>query len=583
MTSPSRAILRRLIGPLALLLGLVFFLGIGEHAPVTASDLPALAGRAVDFQEQPVHRARVLLFLNGEEEPSAEVETQKDGGFIMDLPAGPIQTIRLEIRHPHFYPAVWETADVNLEEGAAIRVPDLVLQRRLTPGFWVATLIFVGMLILIATERLHSTMAALLGVALLLGISLVGRPLDEGLFIFDFEQAIEYVDFNVVFLVLGMMIVIGVVEETGIFQWLAYHAYRLSGGRAWLLVTFLMLLTSVASALLDNVTTMLMVAPITLQIALAMGLDPLTLLIPEVLASNVGGISTLVGTPTNILIGSFAGIGFNDFLNYLTPGVLMAQLGLTIYVLLVYRKAYRSTGSGPSDALRAQLQKSSRISRPDRVYKAGGVFVGIILLFVLGERIHLVPAVTAILGAVAMLLVVRADIQEMLRVVDWTTVMFFITLFIVVGAIREVGLISYIAAGFSWLTHAIASGLHSIWGNASLGTIELWVGVLLIVWGGAFLSGLIANIPFTAAMLPVVGFMTNRLPGAENKVLFYGLSIGAAMGGNSSLIGASANIVTAGISERAGYPLSYMRFVKVGIPAMLITVALGTIWLFIRF
>jgi len=511
----------------------------------------------------------VTLYLNGGSDPAIQGESQPDGTFILDLPDDPVNVVRVEIHHAHFYPAVWEarTADLDrLNNGSAVRLPDIVLKRRLTAGFWIATLTFVGVLAFIATERLHSTMAALLGAAVVLGISLVGRPISEGLFILDFEQAIQYVDFNVIFLVMGMMIVVGVIEETGVFQWMAYQAYRLSGGRVWLLVIFLMLLTSVASALLDNVTTMLLVAPITLQIALTLGVDPLALLMPEVMASNVGGISTLIGTPTNILIGSYADLTFNDFLRNLTPGVLLAQAALTLYVILVYRKQYRAVSVAASPVLLARLKENARITQPDKLRKAGGVFLGVILLFVLGEQIHLVPAVTAILGAVAILLVVQADIEEMLRVVDWTTLMFFIALFIVIGAIQEVGLISYLAAGIRALVKD-----------------SLIAATLVIVWTGAILSGVIANIPFTAAMLPVVGFLTRTLPGAENKVLFYSLSIGAAMGGNSSLIGASANIVTAGIAERAGYPITYRSFLKVGLPAMAITVVMGTVWLFVHF
>ena len=365
---------------------------------------------------------------------------------------------------------------------------------------------------------------------------------------------------------MGMMIVIGVIEETGIFQWLSYQAYRLAGGRVWLLALFLMALTSVSSALLDNVTTMLLVAPITLQIALTLGVDPISLLMPEVLASNVGGISTLIGTPTNILIGSYAGITFNDFLTRLTPGVLLAQVALAIYVLLRYRTEYRAASTKTSPALLARLAENARITAPDKLRKAGTVFIGVIILFVLGEQIHLVPAVTAILGAVAMLLAVRADIQQMLKVVDWTTLVFFIALFIVVGAIQEVGLVGYIAVGMG---HLIGDSIV--------------VAVFIIVWASALLSTLIANIPFTAAMLPVVGFLTRSIPGVGSKELFFALSIGSAMGGNGSLIGASANMVTAGIAERAGYPITYRAFLKVGFPALLITVTMGTLWLLIRF
>jgi Na+/H+ antiporter NhaD/arsenite permease-like protein len=562
--------LRKAAGPLLLLLGLAFVvLRNAPHAPARASSVPALAGRVIDSQAQPVQRAKVALYLDEEEEPYVVGESQRDGSFVLDLPQEEVGDVRLEVTHTHFEPSAWEAKGsdlARLRDGSAIRLPDIELQRRLTAGFWVATFTFAVMLIFIATEHLHSTMAAMLGVAVVLGVSLVGRPINEELFIFSFGQAIDRVDFNVIFLVLGMMIVIGVIEETGIFQWMAYQAYRLSQGRVWLLVAILMLLTSISSALLDNVTTMLLVAPITLQIALTLGIDPLSLLLPEVLASNVGGISTLIGTPTNILIGSYAEIGFSDFLTNLTPGVLLAQIALTIYVLLTYRKEYQAASGTSSPGLMARLEENARITEPDKLRKAGSVFVATIALFILGERFHLVPAVTAILGAVAMLLVVRADIQQMLKVVDWTTLMFFISLFIVVGAVQEVGLISYIAAG-----------LGNIVGE------NISITIIVIVWASALFSMIIANIPFTAAMLPVVGFLSATVPGASSKVLFYSLSVGSAMGGNGSLIGASANMVTAGIAERAGYPITYAKFLKVGFPALLITVAMGTAWLFISF
>jgi Na+/H+ antiporter NhaD/arsenite permease-like protein len=533
-----------------------------------AAGPPALAGRVIDPQGEPVHGAEVAAYLD-EEEPIVVGESQPDGVFVLDLPDGPIDSLRVEIERSHFETTTW-IADVvhldRLRQGDTLRLPDIILKRRLTPGFWIATLTFVGILLLIALEKLHNTMAALLGVAVVLGTSFVGGAINPDLFIFDFERAIEYVNFDVIFLVMGMMIVIGVIEETGIFQWLAYQAYRLSGGRAWLLVIILMIITAVASALLDNVTTMLLMTPMTIQIALAVGINPLSLLMPEVLASNVGGISTLIGTPTNILIGSYAGFTFNDFLLNLTPGVVLALVTLIVYVLVVYRQQLLTQGGGLSEALLERLKESGRITQPQKLTKAGIVFMVMLIFFVIGERIHLVPAVTAILGAVAMLMWVAPDIEEMLKVVDWTTLMFFIALFILVGAIQEVGLIGFIAAG-----------IKSLVGE------NLSVALLVLVWAGAILSGVIANIPFTAAMLPVVGFLTRTVPGAGSKVLFYGLSVGSALGGNSSLIGASANLVTAGIAERAGYPITYKKFMKVGFPAMIVTVTAGTLWLFIRF
>jgi Na+/H+ antiporter NhaD/arsenite permease-like protein len=315
------------------------------------------------------------------------------------------------------------------------------------------------------------------------------------------------------------------------------------------------------------VTTMLLITPITIQICLAIGINPLALLMPALLASNVVGISTLIGTPTNILIGSFANISFSSFLVELTPGVLLAVVGLVIYSELVYRRELRAASAeNISPLLLEKLSERARITQPENLKKAGVVGAGMIVLFVSGEHFHLVPAVTALMGATVLLLWVRPDIEEMIEAVDWTTLVFFITLFIVVGAVREVGLISYIATGIGRL----------------VGT-NLLVAMLAITWISALLSTVVANIPFTAAMLPVVGFLSANVPGAESNVLFFCLSVGAAMGGNGSLIGASANMVTAGISERAGYPLTYVYFLRRGFPALLITVGLALAWLFLRF
>jgi Na+/H+ antiporter NhaD/arsenite permease-like protein len=537
--------------------------------PASETGAPSLSGRLIDDLGEPIHDAEVMVLVGGVGEPLAHTASQMDGSFLIDLPPADYGTTAIEIARPHFetLELPLEATDVaQLNAGNAVRLDDIVMERRITPGFWVATLSFVLVLVLIALEKLHKTTAALLGAALVLGVSFVGGAIHPNLFIFNFEQALGYVDFDVIFLVMGMMIVIAVIEETGIFQWLAYQAYRLSRGRLWLLVTILIIITSVASALLDNVTTMLLMAPITIQISLTLGINPLSLLIPEVLASNVGGISTLIGTPTNILIGSYAGLGFNDFLVNLTPGVVMALVALAIFVILRYRKSYGEAGGRLSEAMRERLRESGRITQPEKLRKAGSIFLVMLVLFVVGDAIHLVPAVTAILGAVAMLLWVAPDVEEMLRVVDWTTLMFFIALFISVGALQEVGLISLIAAGI---------------GNL-VGT-SLLAAVLVLVWSAALLSGVIDNIPFAATMLPVVAYLTRTVPGAESNVLWYALSIGAAMGGNSTLIGSSHNLVTAGISERAGFRITYSEFLKTGLPATLLTVAVGTVWLVIRF
>jgi Na+/H+ antiporter NhaD/arsenite permease-like protein len=555
----------------ALLLGLSLFLALSGMHTQAGEPAPCglVTGSILDRQGQPVKGAEVTLSASLGSEPLAETTSQADGRYALSLPETIPGTLSLEIERVHFEHVRFDldaSAMESLRNEEPVAVPDTILNRRVGAALWFATTVFLVMLVLIATGALHNTLASLLGASLVFAISYLGHPLWEELFIFDFSTAMSYVDWNVIFLIMGMMIVIAVVERTGIFQWLAFMAYRVSGGRLWLLMPILMVVTGVASALLDNVTTMLLITPITVRIALTLGFNPLVLLMPEVMASNVVGISTLIGTPTNILIGSYGSISFNDFLTNLTPGVLLSMIGLIIYSEFTYRRDLKAAGRGASKRLLGKLAEQARITEPAHLKKAGVIGAGMIALFVIGERIHLLPAVTALLGATALLVWIRPDIEEMIEAVDWTTLVFFIALFIVVGAIQEVGLISFIADGIGHL----------------VGT-NLWLAMLSITWLSAVLSMVIANIPFTAAMLPVIGYLTAVVPGADSKALFYCLSVGSAMGGNGSLIGASANMVTAGIAERSGHPISYAYFFRKGFPALLITVALATVWLLLRF
>lgn len=553
---------------LLLFVGTLFSLSAARPTPTHAQDdfTRLILGEILDGQNAPVEGAEITALVDAEE--IGTTLSQPDGTFILHLEKADFETLTLEFQRAHF---AEESVDLfpqeiaQLHKGGTVTLPPLILTRRIGPVFWIVTLIFVAMLAIIAAGRLHNTLAALLGMSLVFAISYLGRPISENLFIFEFERSLHYVDWNVIFLIMGMMIVIAVVERTGIFQWLAFKSYQLSGGRIWLLLVILMFVTGIASAFLDNVTTMLLMTPITIQIAIALGINPLALLMPEVFASNVVGISTLVGTPTNILIGSYGNISFSDFLVNLTPGVLLSMAGLIGYSLYVYRKDYRAAGEIPEKMLE-RLAERGQITAPEHLKKAGWIGLGMILLFVFGEHIHLLPSVTALIGATALMVWIKPDIEEMIEAVDWTTLVFFISLFVVVGAVQEVGLISVIADGIGKMVN----------GN-------LILAMILIIWLGGILSTVVANIPFTAAMLPVIGFLTATVPGAESKVLFYCLSVGSAMGGNGSLIGASANLVTAGIAERAGYSISYVYFLKKGFPALIITLTIATIWLLIRF
>jgi Na+/H+ antiporter NhaD/arsenite permease-like protein len=555
----------------ALLLASCLVLALLEGDSQAEEPLPSLlTGLIEDSQGVAIRDAKVTLHAAPESEPLSEASTQPDGRYALFVPEFIPDALTVHIERVHFDQADIELTPVAIEAlraGQSVVLPDTVLPRRISPAFWVATLIFLGMLVIIATGVLHNTLAALVGASLVFAVSYLAPPLVEDLFIFDFPTALSYVDWNVIFLIMGMMIVIAVVERTGIFQWMAYQAYRISGGRLWLLLPILMVVTGVASAFLDNVTTMLLMTPITIQIALALGINPLALLLPEIMASNVVGISTLIGTPTNILIGSYAHITFNGFLKNLTPGVLLALLGLIIYNELIYRRQlWSSEHGGVSPMLLERLAERGRITEPDHLKKAAWVGAGMLVLFVVGEQLHLQPAVTALMGATALLIWIRPDIEEMIEAVDWTTLVFFICLFIVVGAIQEVGLISLIADLIGRLV-----------GDS------LVLAMVVVTWLSALLSMVVANIPFTAAMLPVIGYLTATIPGAESLALFYCLSVGAALGGNGSLIGASANMVTAGIADRAGHRISYGYFFKKGFPALMITVSLALLWLLLRF
>jgi Na+/H+ antiporter NhaD/arsenite permease-like protein len=551
---------------LFILLGLIL---PGESTQAQEMDPAALiVGSVKDSQDQPVVDARVVLVKDGGKDPLAETTTQADGRYALALPGAFPDTLSVCVERSHFQDYSLRLSPneiLKLDAGETIVMHEITLQRQINPAFWVATLVFVLVLGLIATGIIHNTLAALVGISVIFGVSYLGPILSDGLFIFDFTSSMRYIDWNVIFLIMGMMIVIAVIENTGIFQWLAFFAYRISGGRSWLLLLILMLITGIASAFLDNVTTMLLMTPITVQISLALGINPLALLIPEVMASNVIGVSTLVGTPTNILIGSYGNISFNDFLVNLTPGILMAFVGLLIYSFLVYRREL-AVAHDASPLLMEKLAERGQITEPEQLKKAAVVFAGMIVLFVIGEHYHMLPAVTALMGATVLLIWIKPDIEEMIEAVDWTTLVFFMSLFIVVGGIQEVGLISI-----------IADVIGRVVGDSLL------LAMLAVTWLSALLSMVIANIPFTAAMLPVIGFLTATVPGADSKVLFFCLSVGAAMGGNGSLIGASANMVTAGISEAAGYPITYSYFIKKGFPALLITVALAMAWLLFRF
>jgi Na+/H+ antiporter NhaD/arsenite permease-like protein len=528
-----------------------------------------ITGRLVDNQGQPIPSGTISAHTTPDGGLLGEAESREDGYWTLAIHEAPQGAITISVEKPHFEAAARSIPSQGvrqLAENRIYRLGVLQLERRVGAGFWMATAIFITVLALIAFERMHSTTAALAGLSAIFVSTFVLGNLNADFHIFDFERALTFINWEVIFLVMGMMIIVAIIEETGIFKWTAFQAYRLSGGRSWLLVLILIAITAVASALLDNFTTMLLMTPISLQIGLALGINPLALIIPEVMASNVGGISTLIGTPTNILIGAYADIGFSGFLLNQTIGVLLALLLLSLFVLFYFRAEWAKQSPGLSPKLYQALRDNARIEEPGALWKSGLVFFLVLVGFVIGERFHVPPAVPALLGATALLVWLKPDVHHMIQAVDWTTLVFFIALFIVVGAVQEVGLISLIADGISGLVGE-----------------SLILAIFVIVFGVGTLSVAIANIPLAASMLPVIEFLSGSIPGGSSKVLYYALSMGAAMGGNGMLVGAEANLVTAGITEQAGMPISFTEFLKIGLPVTYLTLSAGFLWLLLRF
>jgi Na+/H+ antiporter NhaD/arsenite permease-like protein len=417
--------------------------------------------------------------------------------------------------------------------------------------------------VLIAAEVMHRTLAAMLGAVLVLFISYTAGTFNRDYFILSFEDAIHAIDMNVIFLLMGMMIIVGVLKKTGLFQWLAYQSYALARGNIFVLSAILMVVTAVCSAFLDNVTTMLLMIPVTIEIAVTLKINPLALLIPEVFASNVGGTATLIGDPPNILIGSYANLTFLDFVVNLTIIVAICMVLTVIYYLFWYKKGYQQAEVKDVERTIAFMSVQYRIKDKRLALLGLALLVFTILLFIIHGVLHMEPAIAALTGAMFLLAISRADIVEMLEhEVEWPTLIFFMALFMVIAGAEETGLIQIIA---EWVRDV--SG-----GN-------LTVAVIMILWVSAIASAVIDNIPFTATMLPIVAFLNASIPGAETGILWWALALGACLGGNGTMIGASANVVTVGLAEKAGYHISFIGYIKACFIPMLITVALANAFL----
>jgi len=431
----------------------------------------------------------------------------------------------------------------------------------------VATTIFVTAYAAIIVDRVNRAIIALLGAALIIGSGVLNQ-----------EQAIHGVDFNTLGLLMGMMVIVGITQKCGVFQYLAIKAAKAAKGEPWGILVMLSVVTAVLSALLDNVTTVLLVAPVTLLIADGLKINPYPLLFAEINASNTGGAATLIGDPPNIMIGSATGLSFNQFLVNLAP---IAIVAFTITLIPLWFIYGRNLGATPEAKQQLMAFKENDAITDKKLLKQSLVVYALVITgFVLAHPMHLEPATIAISGAALLLLLItlpldreeaNEKIHSFFAQVEWITIFFFIGLFIIITGVEHAGLLKILA---EWVLD-LTSG-------------DFAVTTLAILWLAAISSSIVDNIPFVATVIPMIKdmlpiFHEMGIQAEQLTSLWWALSIGACLGGNGSLIGASANLIVAGIAERHGVPIRFLPFLKIAFPIMLLQVAVGTIYIWWRY
>ncbi len=438
-----------------------------------------------------------------------------------------------------------------------------------------ALLIFGACYLVIITERIHKTIVALFGAAVMIGFGVLSQ--DDAFYSHEFG-----VDYNVVFLLIGMMVIINIVRETGLFEVLAIWAAQRADAKPFRLLVLLALLTAGLSAMLDNVTTVLLMAPVTLAVTKRLELNPIAFLMTEALASNIGGVATLVGDPPNIMIASKAELGYLDFLVVLGP---IAALIMAVFVAALWAMVGRTMTVAPH-LQTAVLALSSREAVVDRPFLYRCLWLlGIVNGgFCIHSLIHLEPATIALLGASMFMLMGHARKKSegaaelsYLTDVEWKTIFFFIGLFILVGGLVKVGVIRYLADQLVSVTQGDLAG-----------------STMAVLWGSAMLSAALDNIPYVAAMNPLIVDLARSLhPEISDHAilvhqpdimpLWWALALGACLGGNGTIIGASANVIIVDIARKAGYPISFWQFFKFGFPVMLGSILMSAVYLWLLF
>lgn len=422
----------------------------------------------------------------------------------------------------------------------------------------VAIIVFSVVYLLIASERVNRVAAALAGAGVVLAVGVVGSQ-DA------FFSAETGIDWNVVFLLFGMMVIVGVLRQTGVFEYVAIWAAKLARGRPFRVMALLCVITAVASAGLDNVTTVLLVAPVTVLVCERIGVRPVPFLIAEALASNIGGTATLVGDPPNLIVASRSGLTFSDFLVNLGPIVIVMLVVFIGLSRVLFRKDFVADPAQVAQVM--ELDEREAIQDRALLVRSLAVLALVLAGFTLHGVLHLEPSVVALLGAGLLVAISGLPARSYLVEVEWETLLFFAGLFILVGSLVKTGVIDH-----------LASALVTATGDSVQGAM------MLLLWGSAALSAIIDNIPFVATMTPVVDQLVSGTgPFAGQNGLWWALVLGADLGGNATAIGASANVVVAGISKRNGHPISFWEFTRYGSVVAVVTLAIATPYLLLRY
>ncbi|QEN03532.1 hypothetical protein EW093_02060 [Thiospirochaeta perfilievii] len=418
----------------------------------------------------------------------------------------------------------------------------------------IGVVFFILLFVLISLEVANKTILSLLGAVLFISMGIIQQ-----------HEAFESVDWNVIFLLIGMMVIVGITKKSGVFQYIAIKSAKVVKGDPIKILILFSIMTAILSALLDNVTTILILTPVIILVSVELGVRPIPYIISAALASNIGGMATLIGDPPNIMIGSAAGLGFTDFLVNMGPLVLILLIVFCGIIYLFFRKEL--VVSMERRARIMDFDENASITDVPLLIKSLSVLGVVLIFFLLHSITGLEPSTIALGGAAILMLIAGGEeIEEFFNEVEWSTIFFFIGLFMMVGGLEELGVIEFLAEKYLSATNG-----------------DVLVTSTSIIWVSGILSAILDNIPYVATMIPLVERLGQELGGSAIIPVWWSLAIGACLGGNGTLIGASANVVSAGISSRSGYKISFLEFTKYGVIIMFITLIISTVYVYLRY